>query len=85
MRVIREGHLSGDFHGYKGGRVYELSGGSRWCQQDNTDEPVYRERPKARLLEEAAIGKTWRDVDGTSAIVWDEPDRGTQSWGCGAY
>src|SRR3954464_11223835 len=85
MRVIWEGHLAGEFHGYKGGRVYELSDGSRWCQQSNTDEPVYRERPKARLLQEASIGKTWLDVEGTSAIVWVEPDRGMRSWGYGAY
>src|SRR3954452_22099253 len=55
MLVIWEGHLAGEFRNYRGGRVYDLADGSRWCQQDNTDEPVYREQPRARLLEEGAI------------------------------
>ena len=50
MRTIWEGRLTGEFHGYHGGRVHELSDGTRWHQECRTNEPVYREHPKAKLL-----------------------------------
>ena len=42
-----EGHIAGVFEGYAGGRVYELSDGTRWRQEGRTSEYVYRERPGA--------------------------------------
>ncbi|WP_406699716.1 hypothetical protein V5E97_12740 [Singulisphaera sp. Ch08] len=44
METIWEGHIAGRFEGYEGGRIYELTDGSRWRQVDRTKEHVYRER-----------------------------------------
>jgi hypothetical protein len=59
----------GTFFGYKPGRIYELSDGSKWTQEDLTDEPVYRDDPTARLLFSGSIGAIYLDVEGTSAVV----------------
>ena len=48
MDIIWSGHLVGTFHGYKPGRIYVLSDGSEWTQEDLTDEPVYRGLPTSR-------------------------------------
>ncbi|MDG3002247.1 hypothetical protein [Paludisphaera mucosa] len=69
METIWEGRLVGAFHGYKGGRVFELSDGSKWEQQDGTDEPVYRHSPTARLARFPASPAVYLDVEGTSAMV----------------
>lgn len=69
MDTTWEGRLVGTFYGYKGGRVYQLSDGSKWQQEDNTDEPVYREEPTARLLSRHDTDTTYLDVEGTSAMV----------------
>lgn len=69
MDTIWEGRLVGTFYGYKGGRVYQLSDGSKWQQEDNTDEPVYREEPTARLLSKHDTNTVYLDVEGTSAMV----------------
>ena len=69
MDIIWSGHLVGTFHGYKPGRIYMLSDGSKWTQEDLTDEPVYRDDPTARLLSNRSIGAIYLDVEGTSAIV----------------
>lgn len=69
MRTIWEGRLDGTFHGYKFGRVYHLADGSRWRLVGETDEPVYRENPTARLPHKKDMGLTFLDVEGTSAIV----------------
>jgi hypothetical protein len=85
MTTIWEGDLLGEFDGYKGGNVYTLSDGSQWRQECSTDEPIYREEPKARLLRDKSINKTYLDVEGTSAVVWVERHSGMRSWGHGAY
>ena len=69
MDIIWSGHLVGTFHGYKPGRVYELSDGSKWTQEDLTDEPVYRDEQTVRLLSNRSVGVIYLDVEGTSAIV----------------
>jgi hypothetical protein len=69
MDTIWEGRIAETFHGYKAGRVYELADGSRWKQEDATDEPVYREFPKARILYAKSVNRYYLDVDGTSATV----------------
>jgi hypothetical protein len=84
MRTFGEGHLVEEFHGHASGRVYEFSDGSRWRQEDNTDEPVYRDRPKAKLLRDEAIGKTYPDVEGTSAAVWVLQDSSMRGISVGA-
>src|SRR3954471_3134164 len=81
MQTFWEGHLAGEFHGYKGGRVYKLSDGSLWRQECRTDEPAFRERPGARLLLDGGIGRTYLDVEGTSTVVWVEPYGGMRSVG----
>jgi hypothetical protein len=73
MWLIRESRIDGIFEGYGGSRVYWLTEGSRWRQADNTAEYVYRESPKARLLDDGR-GHTYLDVEGTSGIVWVERD-----------
>ena len=69
MDTIWVGHLIGTFHGYRPGRTYELSDGTKWHQQDLTDEPVYGEDPNAKLLSDPDTGIVYLDVRGTSAIV----------------
>jgi hypothetical protein len=69
MTTIWYGRLMGAFYGYKPGRSYELSDGSRWLQDDLTDEPEYREQPTAKLLSDPGTGLVYLDVGGTSAIV----------------
>ncbi len=69
MDIIWLGRLVGTFHGYKPGRIYELSDGRKWTQEDLTDEPVLREGPTARLLSNGSIGAICLDVEGTSAVV----------------
>jgi hypothetical protein len=72
MRLIRESRIDGEFLGYLGGEVYRLSDGKRWRHAESTAEPVYRENPKARLLDDG-VGHVCRDVEGTSATVWAKP------------
>jgi hypothetical protein len=69
MNIIWSGRLIGTFYGYKPGRIYELSDGSKLMQQDLTDEPAYRDDPTARLLSNRSIGVIYLDVEGTSAVV----------------
>ena len=69
MNTVWRGQLVGIFHGYKSGRIYVLSDGSRWRQDDLTDEPVYRDDPTARLLSNNSTGTIYLDVEGTSAMV----------------
>jgi hypothetical protein len=57
VKTLWSGEVLGTFFGYKGGRPYTLSDGSIWIQNDHTDEPVYRQDPKARLLRDGA-GRT---------------------------
>jgi hypothetical protein len=76
METTWEGWIAGVFEGYRGGRVHELSDGSRWRREDRTSEFLYRERPRARLLRDPGIGLTYLDVEGTSDIVHVVPDSG---------
>ena len=85
MKTIWEGWIAGVFEGYRGGRVYELSDGSCWRQEDRTDEYVYRERPRARLLRDPGIGQTYLDVEGTSSVVHVVPDTGMRGLSVGAF
>jgi hypothetical protein len=68
MTTIWAGRLVGTFHGYKSGRVYALSDGTRWQQEDLTDEPEYQNDPTARLLSNRT-GTIYLDVEGTYALV----------------
>jgi len=65
--------------------VFELSDGLHWRQEDRRAEYVYREGPRAKLLWEQSIGKTYLDVDGTSGVVVVVPDAGMRGMGCGAF
>ena len=76
METEWEGHITGLFEGYHGGRVYELSDGKRWRQEDRTSEFVYREAPRARLLWCQSTGTRYLDVAGTSGVARVVPDRG---------
>ncbi len=69
MDIVWSGHLVGTFYGYKPGRVYELSDGSKWTHEDLTDEPVYRDDPTARLLFSGSSGAIYLDVEGPTAVV----------------
>ena len=73
MEKFWEGHVVGEFLGYGNGRIYQLSDGSRWQQQGLTDEPAYRNAPKARLLRKSATDARFLDVEGTSGIVQVQP------------
>jgi len=80
-----EGRIVGIFEGYASGRVFELSDGSRWRQEDRRAEYVYREEPRAKLLWNQNIGKLYLDVDGTSGVVVVVPESGMRGMGCGAF
>jgi hypothetical protein len=69
MTTVWIGSVIGQFHGYKPGRTFILSDGSQWFQGDLTDEPEYREDPTAKLLTDPGTGRTYLDVEGTTAIV----------------
>ena len=77
MDTTWEGRIAGIFEGYAGGRVYELSDGTRWRQEDRAAEYVYRENARATLRWEQSIGCWWLDVEGTSGVVRVMPERGT--------
>ncbi|AGA26396.1 hypothetical protein [Singulisphaera acidiphila] len=66
METQWEGFIAGLFEGYEGGRVYELTNGTRWRQDDRTKEYVYRERAKAKLLWNQSTGTHFLEVEGTS-------------------
>lgn len=85
MEPTWEGHIAGEFHGYEGGRVYELTDGSRWRQDDRTKEYVFRERAKAKLIWNQSIGTMYLDVEGTSAIVRVVKSTGMDGLGWGAF
>jgi hypothetical protein len=85
MVTTWEGRIAGIFEGYRGGRVHELSDGSHWRQEDRTDEYVYRESPKARLLRDPGTGLTYLDVEGTSSVVRVVPDSGMRGLSVGAF
>ena len=85
METEWEGYVPGIFEGYAGGRVYELSDGSRWRQESRTSEYVYREQPKARLLWNQSTGTRYLDVEGTSGVVEVKEDRGMGGMGAGAF
>jgi hypothetical protein len=69
MDTLWSGRLIGTFLGYKSGRVFGLSDGSSWRQEDLTDEPLYRDDPAAWLLSDRSTGTIYLDVEGTSAVV----------------
>jgi hypothetical protein len=68
MDTIWSGHLIGTFYGYKRGRIYQLSDGSKWTQTDPTDEPACRDDPTASLVASGS-GAMYLDVEGTCAVV----------------
>ena len=67
------------------GRVHKLCDGSRWPEKDRTDEYVYRERARARLLRDQGTGLTYLDVEGTSSVVHVVPDSGMSGLSVGAF
>lgn len=69
MDTTWTGRLVGSFCGYAYGRVYTLDDGSKWQQDDRTDEPACREDPTARLLFRPDTGELFLDVEGTSSRV----------------
>jgi hypothetical protein len=73
MDTMWSGWLVGTFHGYKSGRVYMLSDGSKWKQEDFTDEPAYCDDPAARLHCNRKTGTIFLDVEGTTAMVRVRP------------
>src|SRR4051812_47895060 len=83
MEVVWEGRTAGVFRGYRGGRVHELSDGTRWLQESRTEEYVYRERPKVRLRRDRGTGIRYLDVEGTSAVGEVVPDSGMRGMKCG--
>jgi hypothetical protein len=68
VTTIWYGRVVGTFLGYKPGRTYELSDGSKWTQNDLTDEPAYRDEPTASLRANGN-GAIYLDVEGTAAVV----------------
>lgn len=69
MESIWTGYLSGTFYGYAPGRTFELSDGSRWRQDDVTDEPGYLEGPAVTLMTRRGSGVIYLAVrDATSKV-----------------
>lgn len=85
METRFEGHVEGVFTGYEQGRVYRLSDGSLWRQDDSTDEYVYRERPAAKPLYDRSLGRLRLDVEGTSHTAVVVKDHRLDHHGTGAF
>lgn len=61
--------MIGEFLGYSPGRVFELSNGEKWQQEDHTDEPCWQDPPKAWLYWSQSLGSWHLDIKVTSATV----------------
>jgi hypothetical protein len=85
MEATWDERIAGVFQGYHGGLVHEPSEGLRWRQAHSTNEYLYRERPKARLLLDRGTGQTYLDVEGTSGAVRVVPDSGMCCLSAGAF
>ena len=66
METKWEGTIPGIFEGYAPCRLYTLSDGSVWRQEQDLREHCYREDPKCRLLWSQGFGRWHLDVEGTS-------------------
>ena len=64
MRLVVVSRIQGTFLGYAPGVVHRLDDGTEWEQTSNTNEYVYRERPKCRVFWDRE--RLWIEVDGTS-------------------
>jgi hypothetical protein len=85
METIWEGRIAGVFEGYRNGRTYELSDGSRRRQEDRREEYVHREQPKAKLLRDQSINARRLDVEGTSSVVIVVKEEGRRGLTAGAF
>jgi hypothetical protein len=73
MKTIWRGRVRGEFHGSLIHRVYVLSDGSWWRQEDSTSEIVRRRTdPKAKLLA-GDDGRIFLDVECAALSVWVVP------------
>ena len=85
METEWEGHIAGLFAGYRGGRVYELSDGRLWRQEDRMAEYVYREAPRARLVWCQSTGTRYLAAEGTSNVFEVKENRGMGGMNAGAF
>jgi hypothetical protein len=69
MLIIRDGRLAAEFFGYAFGRCYRFTDGMRVWQQVKTDEPVYLDRPRARLFFDEERKQFCLHVEGTSGMI----------------
>lgn len=67
MDITREGRIAGVLEDTHGGRVHELSDGSRWRQKALTSDYVDQERLRDRLLRHRGAGLIYLDAEGTAA------------------
>src|SRR5260370_34593641 len=69
MLIIRDARLAGEFFGYAYGRCYQLTDDTRLWQQVKTDEPVYLDRPWARLFFDEERKQFCLQVEDTSGMI----------------
>ena len=85
MLTVWEGRIVGTFEGYENGRVFELSDGSRWKQEDRNPRIHLSGRTKSQTAPRSRESWTYLDVEGTSAVVMVVRDRGMSSIHAGAF
>jgi hypothetical protein len=77
MLIIRDARLAGEFFGCASGRCYQLTDGTRLWQQVKTDEPLFLDRPCARLFFDEDREQVCLQVEGTSGMIPVVLDRRT--------
>lgn len=83
MTTLLESRLVGSFNGYVPGARYVLDDGSCFEQVSRTEEFVYRERPRVKILSDG--NRTYADIDGTNSVVEVRRYRGSRWTGPGAF
>lgn len=69
MDTVWQVVLAGTFYGFKPDRVFELSDGSRWRQEDGIDVPSYSEWPPVKLLTKPVSGVIHMAVGEATAMM----------------
>jgi len=67
MRLVYDSHISGEFEGWDGDKVYLLDNGSRWEMTSYRYSYRYSYRPRAQIWDDG--GQFLLEVDGMSEKV----------------
>lgn len=67
MRVIYDSRIEGEFEGWDGDRIYELTNGTRWQQVRYKYRYKYKYRPRAKIIEQN--GGKYLEVEGMDESI----------------